>query len=241
MTPEPTIDIADDPADLADRVAIWIATRIAVAPDRVALNLSGGSTPRSVYELLGGEDLGARIDWRKVCIFWGDERFVPPDHEASNFRMAWEAMLRHVPIPAEQVFRVPTEAASPEEAAALYAKTLQGFYGASKLDPARPLFDVTLLGLGPDGHIASLFPGSAVLDEREAWTTAVVGVKPEARISLTYPVLESSAAILFLVSGAEKQDILARVLANEPSLPASRLAAQGTIRIVCDRAAAGKA
>ncbi|WOJ91297.1 6-phosphogluconolactonase [Methylocapsa polymorpha] len=240
MTPEPIVDIADDAGDLADRVAIWLATRIAVAPARVALNLSGGSTPKRVYELLGGEDLGRRLDWGKVHLFWGDERFVPKDHEDSNFHMAWEAMIRHVPIPAAQVHRIPTEAGSPEKAAALYSETLQSFYGARTLDPQRPLFDVTLLGLGADGHTASLFPGTAALNERKAWATSIIGVKPEPRISLTYPVLESSAAILFLVSGAEKRDILARVLANDPSLPTSRMAAHGTIRIIADRAAAGE-
>jgi 6-phosphogluconolactonase len=238
MTPEPILEVADDPADLADRVAIWLATRVALAPSRLALNLSGGATPKGVYELLGGEDLGARVDWRKVHLFWGDERFVPSDHQDSNFHMAWEAMIRHVPIPAEQVHRIPTEAGSPEKAAALYAETLQDFYGARTLDPSRPLFDVTLLGLGTDGHVASLFPGSAALDERAAWATSVVGVKPDPRISLTYPALESSDAILFLVSGAGKRDSLARLLANDPSLPASRLAARGSIRILADRAAA---
>lgn len=241
MTPAPVVDVADDAADLADRVAIWLATRIAAAPTRVVLNLSGGSTPKRVYELLGGEDLGGRVDWRKVHLFWGDERFVPKDHKDSNFRMAWEAMIRHVPIPAGQVHPIPTEAGSPQESAALYSETLQGFYGARTLDPQRPLFDVTLLGLGTDGHVASLFPKSAALDEREAWATSIIGVKPEPRISLTYPVLESSAAILFLVSGAEKRDILARALANDPSLPASRLASRGTIRIIADRAATARA
>jgi 6-phosphogluconolactonase len=240
MTPEPIVDVADDAEDLADRVAIWLATRIAIAPARVALNLSGGSTPKRVYELLGGEDLRARVDWRKVHLFWGDERFVPKDHEDSNFHMAWEAMIRHVPIPMEQVHPIPTDAGSPQEAAALYSETLQSFYGAPTLDPRRPLFDVTLLGLGADGHVASLFPGSAALDERKAWATAVIGVKPEPRITLTYPVLDSSATILFLVSGAEKREALARARANDPALPASRLSARGTIRIVADRAAAAK-
>ena len=105
------------------------------------------------------------------------------------------------------------------------------------LDPARPLFDVTLLGLGADGHTASLFPGTPALEERRAWATTVIGASPEPRISLTYPALESSADILFLVSGAAKKEILARVLANDRALPASRIAARGAIRIFADRAA----
>ncbi len=240
MTPEPIVDIADDAEDLADRVAIWLATRIAVAPARIAINLSGGATPKRVYELLGGDDLRTQVDWRKAHLFWGDEQFVPKDHEDSNFHMAWEAMIRHVPIPVEQVHPIPTETKSPQDAAAAYGETLQSFYGGRTLDPRRPLFDVTLLGLGADGHIASLFPGTAALDERKAWAAAVIGAKPEPRITLTYPALESSAAILFLVSGAEKREVLARARANDPALPASRLSARGTIRIFADRAAAGE-
>jgi 6-phosphogluconolactonase len=162
---------------------------------------------------------------------------VPADHHDSNFRMAREALIDHVPIPATQVHPVPTNSASPEEAAALYEATLQGFYGSKTLDPERPLFDMTLLGLGEDGHTASLFPGSKALDERDAWVTSITGEKPEPRISLTYPALESSRVILFVVSGAKKRDILARVLANDMTLPAARLATRGTVHIFADRAA----
>ncbi|WP_026607974.1 6-phosphogluconolactonase [Methylocapsa acidiphila] len=240
MTPQPALDIADDSEDLADRAAIWLATRVALAPARIAICLSGGATPKRVYEMLGGEDLRARVDWRKVHLFWGDERFVPKDHEDSNFRMAWEAMIRHVPIPDGQIHPIPTDAGSPEAAAALYDQTLRSFYGADTLDPRRPLFDVTLLGLGADGHIASLFPGSPVLDERKAWAVPVIGAKPEPRITLTYPALESSGTILFLVSGAQKREALAGARASDPALPASRLAASGMIRIIADRDATEK-
>ncbi|MGA7384675.1 MAG: 6-phosphogluconolactonase [Methylocella sp.] len=171
MTPEPVIDAEDDAEALACRVACFIAARISSAPERFSLCLSGGSTPKRAYELLA--DLGAPLDWQKVHLFWGDERFVPPDHQDSNFRMAREALIGHVTIPAAQVHPVPTNAASPEEAAAMYEATLQGFYGSKTLDPERPLFDVTLLGLGEDGHTASLFPGTAALDERAAWVTSV--------------------------------------------------------------------
>lgn len=238
MTPEPIVDISFDAKDLADRVAIWLATRIAFAPERIAINLSGGTTPRHVYELLGAEDLRGRIDWSKVHLFFGDERFVPAAHEDSNFRMAWEAMIRHVPIPTEQVHRIPTDAGSPEAGAALYAQALRAFYGTDRLDPLRPLFDVTLLGLGADGHIASLFPGSAALDEREAWVTFVPEAEPHPRITLTLPALESSGVVLFLVSGQSKREVLARALASDPALPVSRLATNGTIMIFADRAAA---
>lgn len=238
MTPEPVVDISFDAKDLADRVAIWLATRIAYAPERVAINLSGGTTPRDIYELLGSEDLRGRIDWRKVHLFFGDERFVPADHPDSNFHMAWEAMIRHVPIPAAQVYPIPTEPGTPEHCAAQYEETLRDFYGDKVLDPLRPLFDVTLLGLGRDGHIASLVPGSKALEERDAWVTSVSETRPHPRITLTFPALESSGIILFLVSGPEKQEILARALANDPTLPISQLTSRGRIMIFADRAAA---
>lgn len=237
MTPSPVLEIAQNSEELAARVASVIAARIAQVPARFSLNLSGGSTPKRIYELLGAEDLGGSIDWKKVHLFWGDERFVPMDHEDNNFRMAREAFVDKVPVPFGQVHPILTGAKTPEKAAALYAETLQNFYGSTALDPARPLFDVTLLGLGEDGHIASLFPGTAALDERGAWVTAVIGAKPEVRISLTYPALESSREIIFAVSGAKKRDILARVLANDAALPATRLATQGLIYIFADRAA----
>ncbi|MGH6813827.1 MAG: 6-phosphogluconolactonase [Methylocella sp.] len=237
MTPAPIVDVADDSEALASRVAGFIAARAFSTPERFSLSFSGGSTPKRAYELLA--DIGASLDWQKVHLFWGDERFVPPDHQDSNFRMAREALIDHVPIPAAQVHPIPTNSASPEEAAALYEATLQGFYGSKTLDPERPLFDLTLLGLGEDGHTASLFPGTKALEERAAWVTSIIGVKPEPRISLTYPALQSSGVILFVVSGAKKQDILASVLATDMTLPAARLATRGTIRIFADRAAIG--
>lgn len=237
MTPKPILDVADDVEALADGVAAWLATRIANAGGPVSLSLSGGSTPKRIYELLGGTDLPARIDWQNLHLFWGDERFVPPGHRDSNFRMAREALIDHVPIPAAQVHPIPTDCASPEEAATLYEEILQDFYGSSTLDPGRPLFDVTLLGLGEDGHTASLFPGTKALEERKAWVISVSGVKPEPRISLTYPTLGSSRDILFIVSGEKKREVLARVLADDRALPAARLATRGTIRIFADRAA----
>jgi 6-phosphogluconolactonase len=235
VTPAPIVDVASDAEALAGQVARFIAARASTASGRFSLTLSGGSTPKRAYELLA--DSGAPLDWQKVHLFWGDERFVPPDHRDSNFRMAREALIDHVPIPAAQVHPIPTGCGSPEEAAALYEAILQSFYGSETLDPERPLFDVNLLGLGEDGHTASLFPGTKALDERSAWVTSIIGVKTEPRISLTYPALESSGVILFVVAGEEKRDILARVLANDLALPAARLATRGTIRVFADRAA----
>jgi 6-phosphogluconolactonase len=237
MTPPPIIDTEGDAEALALRVARFIAGRVSLASGRFGLSLSGGTTPKRVYELLGAKDIGGALDWQKVHLFWGDERFVPPDHRDSNFRMAREALIDHVPIPAAQVYPIPTECDSPEEAASRYEATLQDFYGSKTLDSGGPLFDMTLLGLGEDGHTASLFPGTKTLDERDAWVTSIIGVKPEPRISLTYPALQSSRVILFVVSGAKKRDILGRVLANDMALPATRLATRGTIHIFADRAA----
>ena len=235
MTPAPIVDVAGDAEALASRVADFVAARVSNASGHFSLSLSGGSTPKRAYELLVHS--GASLDWQKVHLFWGDERFVPPNHRDSNFRMAREALIDHVPIPAVQVHPIPTGCGSPEEAAALYEATLQSFYGSETLDPERPLFDVTLLGLGEDGHTASLFPGTKVLDERGAWVTSVIGVKPEPRISLTYPALESSRVILFVVAGEKKREILGRVLVNDLTLPAACLATRGTIRVFADRAA----
>jgi 6-phosphogluconolactonase len=237
MTPAPVLNIAEDAEALARHVARFVAARISDARDRFSLSLSGGSTPKRVYELLGARDLGASLDWRKVHLFWGDERFVPPDHPDSNFRMARESLIDHVPIPPAQVHPILTGAGTPEKAAELYWETLQTFYGRKTLDLERALFDVTLLGLGEDGHIASLFPGTKALSERAAWVTSIIGAKPEPRISLTYPVLESSREILFVVSGEKKRDILARVLSNDFALPAARLSTSGTIHVFADRAA----
>jgi 6-phosphogluconolactonase len=235
MTPTPTVDVAGDEEALARLVAGFIAAQVSGASGRFGLSLSGGSTPKRAYELLA--ELGASLDWRTVHLFWGDERFVPPDHRDSNFRMVREALIDHVPIPAGQVHPIPTSSGSPEEAASWYEATLQDFYGSKTLDPKRPLFDMTLLGLGEDGHTASLFPGTKALDERTAWVTSIVGVKPEPRISLTYPALQSTRVILFVVSGEKKREILGRVLANDMALPATRLATRGAVHIFADRAA----
>lgn len=237
MTPAPVIEVAADAEALAERVTRFVVAAMSNVPERFGLCLSGGSTPKRVYELLGAGSLGGCPDWAKLHLFWGDERFVPMDHPESNFRMAREAFLDHVAIPPTQIHPILTNAGTPEKAALLYEETLHGFYGSPALDPQRPLFDMTLLGLGEDGHIASLFPGTEALGERGAWVTPVIGAKPEPRISLTYPALESSREILFIVSGVKKRDILSRVLANDMTLPAARLAARGTIRLFADRAA----
>ena len=235
----PRIDVSPDATALATRMAEWLVERIAGTTGPFALNLSGGSTPKHFYELLASEHYRASVDWGRVHVFFGDERFVPHDHEDSNYRMADEALIAKVPIPKENVYPVHTDMASPEAAAAAYEETLKTFYGKVTLDIQRPLFAFTLLGLGEDGHTASLFPGTAALEERVKWVTSIIGAKPEPRISMTYPILDSSAVTVFLVAGAGKREILARVLERDPALPASLIDPQGEFYVFCDEAAHG--
>jgi 6-phosphogluconolactonase len=152
--------------------------------------------------------------------------------------MVQEAMLARVPASAGNIHPIPTEGLTPQEAALYYERDLRSYYGASRLQPDRPLFDVTFLGLGPEGHIASLFPGTAILNERTRWVGAVIGAKREPRITLTYPAIESSRAVAFLVTGAAKRPVLERLLDGDPALPATRLQPRGTLHIFADRAAA---
>jgi 6-phosphogluconolactonase len=234
---EAEVVVLPDAEALAGHAAAWLAERVAAAGERASVALSGGSTPKRLYQLLAGIKYRDAFPWTRVHWFWGDERFVPRDDPLSNYRMVREAMLDAAPVPARNVHPVPTEGLTPEQAADAYERELKAFCGADRLDPARPLFDVTLLGLGEDGHTASLFPGTAVLTERSRWVVAVIGAKAEARITLTYPALESSREVAFLVSGAGKREILARVRAGDATLPAAHMRPQGRLRFLVDRAA----
>lgn len=231
---EAKVDISPDSESLAARVAEWIIERHNAATGRFSLNLSGGSTPKRLYSLLGTEIYRRRIDWQRVHIFFGDERFVPRDHQDSNYRMVREELISRVPIPSENVHPVQTDLGSPGDAAAAYEGTLKTFYGKETVDMARPIFSVTLLGLGDDGHTASLFPRTAALDERTKWVTSVVGAKPEPRITMTYPVLEASSSLAFLVSGRAKREMLGRLLKTDMALPASRVQPSGEFVVFCD-------
>src|ERR1700730_12331151 len=206
MTPSARakLEILADPTALSRRVADWLLEAATATDGIFAVALSGGSTPRSLYRLLAEPPYRDTFPWSRTHWFWGDERFVPHDDALSNYRMVRESLLSRAPIPAVNVHPIPTEGVSPEAAASAYERTLKSFYGAERLDPARPLFDVTLLGLGPDGHTASLFPGTAVLAERDRWVAAVADAKSETRITLTYPALESSRNAGFLGAGEEK-------------------------------------
>jgi 6-phosphogluconolactonase len=231
------IEVLPDPPALAHRVAEWMIATASAAEGRFRVALSGGSTPRALYRLLASEEFRNRFPWRQVSWFWGDERFVPYDHPESNYRMAREAMLANVPVPSENIFPIPTDG-EPEDASRRYERTLQEAYGAPTLDPTRPLFDIVLLGMGDDGHTASLLPGEELLEERSRWVAAVAHGRPEVRITLTYPVIESSRHVAFLVEGAAKAAMLSAIRAGGSQVPAARVRAVGELIWFVDRAAA---
>jgi 6-phosphogluconolactonase len=231
------IEILPDPSALAGRVAEWMTSATLAAKGSFRVSLSGGSTPKRLYQRLASDEFRSRFPWQRVSWYWGDERFVPHNHPDSNFRMAREAMLAHVPVPLESIYPVPVDG-TPEEAASRYQRTLQDAYGAPMLNPARPLFDITLLGIGPDGHTASLLPGDAVLQERSRWVAAVARGRPEVRITMTYPAIESSRHVAFLVAGEEKAAIVDAIRAGS-EVPAARVRPVGELIWFLDRAAAG--
>lgn len=232
------IEILSDPHALARRVAEWFANTVDTLPGTVRIALSGGSTPKELYTLLGGAPFVARIPWTRLEFFWGDERFVPHDDPASNYRMVREALLSRAPVANERVHPVPF-GGTPADAAAAYESLLKRIYGAKQLEPTRPLFDIQFLGLGADGHTASLIPGQKVLEEHEHWVAPVTSGRAEARITLTYPAIESSRTIAFLVAGAEKASALKGARTGDQNLPAARIEPHGEVIWFVDRAAAG--
>ena len=228
-----TLEVVKDAGALAARAAEIIAGRLKVAKYPFRLVLSGGSTPRATYQLLACKD----IDWSCCEIFLSDERFVPPDHPDSNYRMVRETLLAGYDVNPRKVFAIPTDI-SPQSGADRYDEALRQQYGMSSLEEGVPLFHLTLLGLGEDGHTASLLPDQPVLKERERWAAPVPEGRGEPRITLTYPALNSSELILFLVSGAGKRDALAQ--ARGGALPAGALQPKGDVVWLVDEAAAGE-
>jgi 6-phosphogluconolactonase len=232
MTAPVTPVVVPGPAELAEAAAAWTAERITRAVgERGAcyLALAGGETPRGCYERLARPPYRDALPWPSVFVYWSDERQVPLDDPGSNYAMAKAALLDHVRIPSEQVFslvgdptpnlrRIPADAGG------------------------RPRFDLIHLGLGEDGHTASLFPGSPALQEARALVAHVHDAPkpPPDRLTLTLPVLNAARAVLFMVQGASKREALARVLRRDPALPASHVQpVDGELRFIVDRAAAG--
>jgi 6-phosphogluconolactonase len=229
-----TLEVVKDTDALARRAAEIIAQKMRGCEAPFRLVLSGGSTPISTYRVLAQRD---DLDWPCVEIFLGDERFVPPDHQDSNYRMVRETLLAGGNVRPRKLFAIPTDG-TPASAAARYDEMLRQQYGAGELEAGVPLFHLTLLGLGEDGHTASLLPGQPVLHERRRWAAAVPQGREEPRITLTYPALDASQTILFLVSGAAKRDALAQ--ARDGGLPAGALKPMGEVIWLADEAAAGR-
>lgn len=235
----PQILVVADAAALAQIAARRLAERIRHG-NRAAVCLTGGSSPLGLYRLLAQDPWRGKVPWERVHWFMGDDRFVPERDPLSNMGAAKKAFLDQAPAPRQNVHPIPTGAADPETAARAYQDELKQFYGADRLDPQRPLFDLVLMGLGPDGHTASLFPHSPALDERERWVVGVpkANVEPFVpRVTLTFPALGSTREMLFLVDSGDKSPILGRVLAGE-DLPAHRAYAQGDLVWLIIRAAA---
>lgn len=223
---------------LAHDVAGWLCTLAQASKGVFAVCLSGGSTPQRLYKNLAKDEFASRFPWDRAHWFWGDERFVSYDHPDSNYRMARDAFLSRVPVADDNIHPIPTEGLSPDQAAVSYEMTLKRCYGANKLAPDHPLFDVTLLGIGEDGHTASLFPGQPALQERRLWAVAASSAKSEPRITLTYPALDSSRDAAFLATGKEKREIIARAQAGDRTLPAATIRPIGRLHWFMDRAAA---
>jgi 6-phosphogluconolactonase len=239
------LEIVNDPAEIcrtaAGEIQRW-ADRTATATKPFTIALSGGSTPRGLHTLLANEPtIRDGLPWQNWHFFWGDERHVPPDHPQSNYRMAYDTLLSIAPVPAENIHRVPAEEPDAAVAAEKYEQELRAFF---ELEAGQlPRFDCILLGMGPDGHTASLFPATEALHETKRLVTANWVEKFKAyRITLTVPVLNRAGLVIFLVSGVEKAEALKEVLQGDyrPELFPAQLIQPGPEKLlwIVDRAAA---
>jgi len=234
------VEVFDDLEGLS-RAAAGLFSRVAreaiESNGRFTVALAGGGTPRRTYQLLAEPRLREEVRWEAVHVFWGDERCVPPDDPRSNARMARQTLLDHVPVPGENVHPI-VWMEDPRQSAADYEAVLRTCFADTL-----PRLDLIFLGMGEDGHTASLFPGSPALDEGPGWAVAVPSKDP-ARVTLTYPVFNNAVLIAFLVSGGNKADALDRVLHGSPGLEPSSAArirpVSGIVRFLVDRAAAGE-
>jgi 6-phosphogluconolactonase len=241
--PRPEIVIQPDAQSVAETAARFVvaAVREAIAERGwCAVALSGGTTPRDLYRRLAGSPTREQIDWERVHLLWGDERVVPPDHPDSNYRMTREILLEHVPIPSSNIYRIPVELGA-VAAAAQYEQTLQRVFGTDR--GAIPEFDLILLGVGADGHTASLFPHTPALGAHDRLVTpseTPAAVVP--RVTLTVPVLQAGRRVIVLVTGKDKAEAVARAIDGVEDIeetPAQLLRyAAGRVTWVLDRAAA---
>lgn len=234
----PKLIVSADAATLAQTAAQRVMARIDANPGRIAICLTGGSSPKRLYELLGSNAWRDKIPWDRVHWFIGDERFVQPDDPLNNMTVARATFLDRN-APAGHIHPIPTGTGSPDHSAEAYARELQAYYGSEHLDATRPLFDLVLMGAGPDGHTASLFPGYPEVEETARWVVGVpkANVAPFVpRVSLTLPALASCREMLFEISGHDKQAVLTRLF-NGETLPALRARSQGETVWLVDRAA----
>lgn len=216
------LHIFENTDELSKTVADWMVERINKTlqqQDRFTLVLSGGSTPQKLHELLASDSYKNKIDWSKLHIFWGDERFVPFNDERNNAKMGFNTLLNHVPVPKEQIHVMQTENISPEDSAQAYEITLKQYFQSTNIQHQtsnieHPTFDLVFLGMGDDGHTLSLFPGKTeVIHETKKWCTSLwLESQNMYRITLSHPVVNNAAAIAFLVTGSAKAKALHQVL-----------------------------
>lgn len=239
------IEIYPDADILAREAAgklLQLATGSVAARGRFTLALAGGSTPRKLYALLATDPTFAAFPWAETHLFWSDERHVAPDHAESNYLMVQKTLLSSGEIPEAQVHRIEAELPDAGEAATRYEATLHAFFSAPETQAAGfPIFDAILLGMGPDGHTASLFPGSAALAERKRWVVSnwVEKFKTD-RITFTFPVINAARTVLMLVAGPDKTEMLHEVLTEKADYPVRHVQPDGAKIWMLDQAAAAR-
>lgn len=236
---------ADDVADAAVFLFVTLAAKAVAEKGVFFCSLAGGTTPLSCYRILAAPLISSKVDWQRTHIFWGDERCVPEGSEDRNDEAALDALLRKVPIPSKNIHRVP---ATEPDAAQLYESDLRRAFSSSlplkesslSSSSEIPRFDLILLGMGPDGHTASLFPGHPAVEEKTRLVVRVDGAPkpPSARVTFTLPLINAARHVAFLVTGADKNTALRRVLNGDPALPAARVAPRDGMLVFLSDAAA---
>jgi 6-phosphogluconolactonase len=234
---------ADDVADAAVYLFVTLAAKAVAERGSFFCSLSGGTTPLNCYRILAAPLISSKVNWERTHVFWGDERCVPEGDGERNDEAALDALLRKVPIPSKNIHRIP---ATEPDAAERYESDLRGVFSSLPLKESLsvssdiPRFDLILLGMGPDGHTASLFPGQPGVEEKTLLVVRVDGAPkpPPARVTFTLPLINAARHVAFLVTGKDKNAALRRVLNGDPALPASRVAPRdGTLTFLADAAA----
>jgi 6-phosphogluconolactonase len=239
----PKINIAENYEDLCGKVTqeiLSLSTQNITANNKFSMVLSGGSTPKGIYQCMASPSFRNKFRWEKMHIFFGDERWVPPEDPRSNYRMVTEALLSKVKVPGENIHPIQTRDCNLQTSALLYERSISDFFQLKRVE--FPVFDLVLLGVGQDGHTASLFPGNPSLLEKDrlAISTSQTGI-PEKRVTLTIPVINHAREIFFLVSGQDKADIVAKIMENKNAFPANEIKpSKGNICWFLDKASASR-